>query len=433
MTENQPANEEISNEIPDNKNSLNSADSVSDLPTASVKNEAAQQKSFWRLDDGGWIKFALTIVPILWGFYQFFSQQNADHAKILETYFSSLQSLENDILRYVLSSQKGTLTDEEKKEDKETRDEAAKVIQSLAIAKTLIALESLDPVRKGKIIEYLHNSKLISKTHSDYDSNNLLKQEISTNKKEKLCKKLTEDPSSIPFKKIDISSQDISPQKGSRINIKGVNLSKDNISLVGIHFVDNGLSDFNFNKTNLDCSSFKNSSIKDTSFRHTQLRGSDFSGAIFTGIVDFTGANLIGADFTNTNIPKNEHSINRVNFQNTIFIGAKIPKNIQYACNWEKASYIGDKSTGKISEVDEVKNKRFKELVKNYSDKDYKDFVENNKDFVENNKDLFAQLNKDKESPKKHLGCALVNIQSWWSDLDLIEIIQGVKKPLYKL
>jgi hypothetical protein len=142
-----------------------------------------------RLDDGGWIKFALTIVPILWGFYQFFSQQNEDHAKILETYFSSLQSLENDVLRYVLSSEKGALTDKEQKEDKERREEAAKVIQSLAIAKTLIALESLDPVRKGKVIEYLHNSKLISKSHSNYNSSNLLEKETSTNKKKYMCKK----------------------------------------------------------------------------------------------------------------------------------------------------------------------------------------------------------------------------------------------------
>jgi hypothetical protein len=274
---------------------------MSEKPENSEKLDKSEDKknSFWSLGDKNWLDVLRVILlplmlTIAWPLYQANLQKEATYSRILENYFTSLHELQNDILKYELTPNV----------DNERRAEAARIIQSLAIAKTQIALDNLDPPRRGQVIQYLHDSNLIPRSYFDYDS--------STNFR---CEKLKEEQSLIPNKTIIFSDDQQNGKKKIRQKVK-INIDDVLISdkkLPGINFGSTGLNKF-----------------------------------------DFSGSNLSEADFSGA-------SFQTVNFDITILNNTKLTnQQIKSACNWEKAFYKYDQE----GNLDETANKKYIEMLK---------------------------------------------------------------------
>lgn len=314
---------------------------MSEKPENSEKLDKSEDKknSFWSLGDKNWLDVLRVILlplmlTIAWPLYQANLQKEATYSRILENYFTSLHELQNDILKYELTPNV----------DNERRAEAARIIQSLAIAKTQIALDNLDPPRRGQVIQYLHDSNLIPRSYFDYDS--------STNFR---CEKLKEEQSLIPNKTIIFSDDQQNGKKKIRQKVK-INIDDVLISdkkLPGINFGSTGLNKFDFSGSNLDCSSFKKAAVTSANFQDASLRGANFSGS-FLKKVDFSGSNLSEADFSGA-------SFQTVNFDITILNNTKLTnQQIKSACNWEKAFYKYDQE----GNLDETANKKHIEMLK---------------------------------------------------------------------
>ena len=330
--------------------------------------DKTSKKGFWTLGDKTWIDLLLPFIGAIWTGGQFFfqiqqqeakekSQRNAEQARTLENYFTSLQVLQNDIFKYNLLSNESTdksatanvkeKAQNEKKriEDEEKRIEAATIIQSLAIAKTLIAFESLDDddessdadeKRKGQIIEYLHNSNLVPKSYSDYDSSNNY-----------ICTKLTKDRSIIHTKMIDLSDEDDKDKAQQKVQVRMNDVDLTDKLLPGISLAKAGLKNFNFKSANLDCSSFKGTTIENTKFKDAQLRGANFSSS-FLKKVDFSGSVLSNTDFSRAFLA--DVNLEKANLEKADLSGANFQdvknlthEQIKSACNWEKGLYKFDK------------------------------------------------------------------------------------------
>ena len=306
------------------------------------------------------------ILTIAWPWWQSGVQKKAEevqkglqkeeaYSRILENYFTSLQALENDIFKYTLPTDKPT---DNSGLEEAARNEAARIIQSLAIAKTRIALDSLDPIRKGLVIEYLHESNLLPRSYFNYDS--------STNFR---CEKLREEYSLIPNKTIVFSDDQLNHKnkirRKSQINIEDVILSNKN--LPGINLGSTGLNKFDFSGSNLDCSSFKKAAVTSTNFQDASLRGANFSESSLIK-VDFLGSDLSGANFLNS-------SFQGVNFDKAILSDVNnLPyEKIKSACNWEKAFYkVKKNEDGNIGVDEEANTLYIDEILKKHSQSDPK-------------------------------------------------------------
>ena len=323
---------------------------MSEKPENSEKLDKSEDKknSFWSLGDKNWLDVLRVILlplmlTIAWPLYQANLQKEATYSRILENYFTSLHELQNDILKYELTHNV----------DNERRAEAARIIQSLAIAKTQIALNNLDPLRRGQVIQYLHDSNIIPRSYFDYDS--------STNFR---CEKLKEEQSLIPNKTIIFSDDQQNGKKKIRQKVK-INIDDVLISdkkLPGINFGSTGLNKFDFSGSNLDCSSFKKAAVTSANFQDASLRGANFSGS-FLIKVDFSGSDLSGANFLNS-------SFQGVNFDKTILSDVNnLPyEKIKSACNWEKAFYkVKKNEDGKINVDEEANTLYIDEILKKHS------------------------------------------------------------------
>jgi hypothetical protein len=292
-----------------------------------------------------------------WGFYQYSNQESQGYQKTLDNYFTSLQGLQNDIFKITLASDtesklEGNNSTAEKKEAKQ-------IIQSLARAKTLIVLESLDPLRKGQVIQYLHDSGLVprhSKTPYDSGSNNT-------------CSTFTNN--SILTNK-DIAFNYDSNSKKIRVQLKDIELQDK--ALPGISFNGAGLKKINFKSSNLDCSSFKSTTIDDTSLENALMRGADFSDFSTLQRINFSGsvlekANLSGAILKEVNFDK--ANLEKADLSGTKFQDVKnlTHEQIKSACNWEKGLYKFDKKwNNEVKRNDyifnEKENKKYIEELK---------------------------------------------------------------------
>lgn len=300
------------------------------------ENNKQSKKSLWTLGDKNWVDITsallLPFLGLVWGGWQFFNQKQVENAKILEAYFTSLQSSQSDILKYSL---------EEKNPGKAR--ESIKIIQSFARAKTLLALKDVDPVSRGTIIEYLHNLNFLSNNYSDYDSSHNY-----------ICNKLKADFSLMP--RISLFQD----------NTISYEIDLSNKSLPGIEFVNNGIKsikNITFESTNLDCSSFKGTTIEDTKFNDALLRGADFS-ASFLKKVDFSGSVLSDADFSEAILV--DVNLKNANLKKTYLSNVKGLTSVQLktARNWDKAFY-------KYDEKCDEKNKKVEYIVNKKANEDY--------------------------------------------------------------
>jgi uncharacterized protein YjbI with pentapeptide repeats len=149
----------------------------------------------------------------------------------------------------------------------------SKVDQALARARTLAALQRLDPIRKGILLQFLHESGLINKNRpivdlSFADLNDTILTEAN----------LTDD------------------------KLRAVNLNKATLTYADLF--NTNLSDAFLNGTNLSTASLVGTDLSGSHGAH--LEGANLSGAFLIGATlkgaDLRNANLSGADLEGTKL-----------------------------------------------------------------------------------------------------------------------------------
>ena len=409
------------------------------------KHNNSSKKVFWNINDKDWLDIASAIsaifLPLIgtgWVIHTYFSDQDKESQRKLDSYFTSLQSLENDIIKY---SREG---DKVKREETET-------IQSLAIAKTLITLQSLDPARKSLVIQYLHDSGLMPVNLTNYISSDKILH-IS-------CKAKPISNFVIPQRQILIYPDN--PRGGENRSLNEIDVPA-NTSLAGINFNKISLDKINFEGANLDCSSFQGGVLNNVNFNNTRLTGVNFSQATLTN-VDFTEALLSCADFgagffTNFNCSSfhlsSFHLTNNINFKNIRLNGANFPYTMLRNVNFTEASlsdahlradFDADSNNTVIDEgVDFnhailIDTNLTPEQIKsacNWENAYYKGSMEkevDNKDNQENqenqeNQDYIDMLKKDKKSdPEKTNSCIWQHIRAFFHNLRFIALPDRIK------
>jgi uncharacterized protein YjbI with pentapeptide repeats len=145
----------------------------------------------------------------------------------------------------------------------------------LARARTLTALRSLDSKRKGYLIQFLYEAKLIN----DYVSEGLSVRKVNP---------------IISLDKAPLRGADLSRADLLGVDLIGADLSEANLSFASLGFAD--LSDANLSGANLiDAYNF----FGGTDFSGTDLSDADLSGANLSG-VNLSGSDLSSANLTNT-------------------------------------------------------------------------------------------------------------------------------------
>jgi uncharacterized protein YjbI with pentapeptide repeats len=187
-------------------------------------------------------------------------------------------------------------------------------------SKTVIALQSLDPVRQHLVVQFLESANL---NGLDGGKGLLYRAKLSKAQLEKA------DLSGANFKEADFSGAQL---KGA--NLSGADLSGTNLSEANLHGV-------NLSRTNLQGTLLVESNFKEAYFFHTKLQGANIIGADFRrvnlkgnhvtgtefaiGAVDFSEVLMLAADFSGANLSQEQ-----LRKSDSLFIcGSSLPEKIK--------------------------------------------------------------------------------------------------------
>jgi uncharacterized protein YjbI with pentapeptide repeats len=249
-------------------------------------------KSYWDWMQLLIIPFVLTVGGLLFSTYQHNTDQqralDQQQATILQTYFDNIQDL---LLNHNL-----------------LKSQPDGDVAVLARARTLTALQGLDPKRKGLLVQFICDAGLIGCT--------LFPNCV-------LCIKETQKI--IDLHNADLSRADLHNTNLDNAGLSGANLSEANLSHVFLdeadlsdaQLTDAQLTDAQLTDATLshaDLSGADLSTVSDTPFSVTNLNGTDFSRA------DLNGANLSGTELMQANL--READLSGANFSRTRLSGA---------------------------------------------------------------------------------------------------------------
>ena len=186
-------------------------------------------------------------------------------------------------------------------------------VQVLARARTLTALNHLDPTRKGIILEFLYESHLIDRRKPIVNLRNA-------------------DLSNVALSTVDLSNVDLSNANLSKANLMGDNLTNANLTntnlenanlqfaiLIDADLLCSGQTTYNSNPTPtpiIELLSWAN--LVDANLQNSLLFDVNARGAMLQ-YANLHGATLDGADLTNA-------QLNHADLSCTLRIGPKVPR-----------------------------------------------------------------------------------------------------------
>jgi uncharacterized protein YjbI with pentapeptide repeats len=190
--------------------------------------------------------------------------QDQQHATILQTYIDNIQDL---LLNHNLL---GDSPKPKNDADKVTIQE----VQELARARTLTALQGLDPHRKGTLVQFLYEAKLIGYQDS---------------------KGKQQDPI-ITLSGADLTHTDLAHISLTGANLRGITLTYaflDSANLSGANFSGANLNNDTFISADLTGANLTDANLTDTMLTSATLAGAFLTGATLTGAT-LTNATLWG-------------------------------------------------------------------------------------------------------------------------------------------
>jgi uncharacterized protein YjbI with pentapeptide repeats len=223
---------------------------------------------------------AIPIVPAVAGFW-FTAQQEAHQQVTEERRAEAERDLEEqraqDTALQAYLDQMSALILEESLRDSEEGSEA----RTLARARTLTVLGTLDPRRKRSVVEFLYESSLIDKADPIVDLSNA-------------------DLSSVNLRLKDLSEADLSEADLSEADLSNAHLDDANLSNAVLRDADLSsadLSDANLTLANLSDANLSSATLSDADLSIATLNRTDFSAAILRGAY-LNGASLLDANLS---------------------------------------------------------------------------------------------------------------------------------------
>ena len=229
-----------------------------------------QKKSFW-----DWLQ--LLIVPLMLAFGAFYlnyasetrDKQIAEEGKqqeLLKDYFSKMQTLILAEKTLPKSNNKPTGSPSLDQNQPKLSPES----QAIARALTLAVLDELDGKRKGKVISYLADSKLIiegptlkSKSEINLEHANL-KYIVLQDVVMPFVKINNADMTNARLDNVDLSNSDLADSDLSEATLKDVKLTEAKVYRV--NFTKTNLTGVNFSNTDLNNSNFYNATLDNITF-----------------------------------------------------------------------------------------------------------------------------------------------------------------------
>jgi hypothetical protein len=229
-----------------------------------------QKKSFW-----DWLQ--LLIVPLMLAFGAFYlnyasetrDKQIAEEGKqqeLLKDYFSKMQTLILAEKTLPKSNNKPTGSPSLDQNQPKLSPES----QAIARALTLAVLDELDGKRKGKVISYLADSKLIiedptlkSKSEINLEHANL-KDIVLQGVVMPFVKINNADMTNARLDNVDLSNSDLADSDLSEATLKNVKLIEAKVYRV--NFTKTNLTGVNFSNTDLNNSNFYNATLDNITF-----------------------------------------------------------------------------------------------------------------------------------------------------------------------
>lgn len=229
-----------------------------------------QKKSFW-----DWLQ--LLIVPLMLAFGAFYlnyasgqrDNQLAEERKqqeILKDYFSKMQTL--------ILAEKTVQKSNNKPTDSPSLNQYQPKLspesQAIAKALTFAVLDELDGKRKGKVISYLADSKLIiedpilkSKSEINLEHANLKEIELR-DVVMPFVKINNADMTKAKLTNVDLSNSDLADSNLSKATLKDVKLG--DAEVYHVDFTETTLTDVDFSNTNLNNSNFDSATLDNITF-----------------------------------------------------------------------------------------------------------------------------------------------------------------------
>ena len=229
-----------------------------------------QKKSFW-----DWLQ--LLIVPLMLAFgglyvnyaFETRDKQIAEEGKkqeLLKDYFSKMQTLILAEKTLPKSNNKPTGSPSLDQNQPKLSPES----QAIAKALTFAVLDELDGKRKGKVISYLADSKLIiedptlkSKSEINLEHANL-KDIVLQDVVMPFVKINNADMTNARLDNVDLSNSDLADSDLSEATLKNVKLIEAKV--YGVNFTKTNLTGVNFSNTDLNNSNFYNATLDNITF-----------------------------------------------------------------------------------------------------------------------------------------------------------------------
>jgi len=234
---------------------------------AKITKEYQPGKTFW-----DWLQLLIIPLVLAGGGYLFATWQHdtdqhrtldQQQATILQTYIDNIQDL---LLNHHLLKSK-------------PNDDAA----ILARARTLTALQGLDPERKGDLVQFIYDAGLIGFMSANNYPSDLYIERLQLGEKVfcTKCKLLKESEhnSIIRLDKANLSGADL-----ANANLKGADLIGANLANAKLSYADLG-------SANLELSFLRSANLKGAYLNGADLRSAYLKGADLTD-ADLSGANL---------------------------------------------------------------------------------------------------------------------------------------------
>ena len=219
----------------------------------------------------------LSIIALIIGVWQFNTQQISDNQKTAEQQKTEFQNLKDQQQQTTLETYLDRMSDLLFTQHLNTS-KVGDEVRQVARARTLTALQNLNPARKGILLQFLYASNLIGY----YDPTH----------------------TSLHGPIINLVGADLRYANLSDANLSGVNLSGADLGGVDLRYAN--LSDANLSGANLSDADLNGANLSDADLNGTNLSDANLSGANLSGVnlsgVNLSGVNLSGADLGGVNL-----------------------------------------------------------------------------------------------------------------------------------
>lgn len=228
-----------------------------------IGNNVHSSKTLWDWLELLIVPFTLALATLSFSWLQSRSQQKAADDKLRE---ETLQSYFDRITKlfFITENLVPQIT--------------ADNMKTIARVWTLTALRRLDGERKGILLRYLYEAKLIQRG-----------EHIPDNPSDGLGNR----PSIIQLEKADLSNAILNGDLLISADFIGVNFS--NSRMRGIRLSQSVLFETNLERADLRKANLRGADLRNANLKNADLRGADLSSADINNATDFTGARIRGA------------------------------------------------------------------------------------------------------------------------------------------